>query len=47
MFTSDDEDVLENLVHHDDEPELEMIGVTNGSKIQRNRANLELEIRKE
>ena len=47
VFTSDDEDVLEYLVHQDDKPESEMIGIANGRKIQHMRAYSELEARKE
>ena len=47
MFASDNQDVLEYLVHHDNEPELQMISVADESKIHRSRAYGEYEARKE
>ena len=47
MFASDDEHVPEYAVHQNDKTELEMIGVTDVSKIQRRHAYGELESRKE
>ena len=47
MFASDDEEVPEYDVHQDDEPELEMIGVTDVIKMKRRRAYGELEAWKE